>query len=110
MSGHLDLGAVKVLGVAQCHLDAAATWARDWPCPACGDQQPLDRAWALKIRNFTDPALERAVVVCNDCFVSLGDLAADVEEDRISIAADDDPVELLGRALDTDEVEVAFRR
>lgn len=111
MAGRLDLASLEVLGVAECDLVIGAAAANEWPCPSCGEQQSLRRAWALKVRNRTDRPLERAIVVCHDCFVSLGDTVADrIVDEPVTIAPDDDPIELLRRALDTDEVDVAFQR
>ncbi len=109
MSGTLDLGSVEILGIAECDLADSAITAPQWPCPACGDPQPLERAWALKVRNHTEPHLERGVVVCNECFARLGDAAvARVSDEPVAISGGDDPAELLQRALDTDEVELPF--
>lgn len=111
MAGRLDLASLEVLGVAECDLALGAAAAHEWPCPACGEEQSLRRAWALKVRERTDRPMERAVVVCNDCFVSLGDTVADrIAAEPVTISEDDDPIELLRNALDTDEVDVAFQR
>lgn len=109
MSPSLDLTSIEVLGFAECDLAVAAVSAHEWPCPTCGEPQPLNRAWALKVRNVTEPQLERAIVVCNDCFTGLGEVTAErISEEPLTVSSDEDPRELLGRALDTDEVEVPF--
>lgn len=109
MSGTLDLMAIEVLGVTECALDVSAAASREWPCPACGDHQPVDHAWAMKVRNRSGRPMERAVVVCNGCFATLGELLAEeISGEPVTITADDDPIELLGTALDTDEVQIPF--
>lgn len=110
MSGLLDLSSIDVLGVAECDLDLPTVAAHEWPCPACGEQQPVGQAWALKIRNRNGAPMERAVVVCDGCFANLGEvLAGRTSGSRVTISTDDDPIELLRTTLDTDEVEVPFR-
>lgn len=109
MAPRLDLASIEVLGFAECDLEVAAVSAHEWPCPTCGDPQPLDRAWALKVRNLTEPELERAIVVCNDCFTGLGEVTAErISEEPLAVSSHEDPRELLRHALDTDEVEVPF--
>ena len=109
MSGQLDLKAIDVLGVAECHLALSDVASHEWPCPACGHSQALRQAWARKVRNRTGRPMERAVVVCDGCFTDLGEkLAERISDQPITINADDDPIELLGTTLDTDEVQIPF--
>lgn len=109
VSGELDLTSIDVIGVAECALDVRAPSAHDWPCPACGLHRPVDRAWALKIRNRTGAPMQRAIVVCDDCFAALGEVVAkQFSDEPVTISPDDDPIELLRTALDTDDVQVAF--
>lgn len=105
MSGLLDLAAVHVLDIARFELNAP--FATRWPCPGCGDDRELTGAWALKVRNRTGLALERAVVVCNDCLVDFGETAVITDRARepVAVNQNDDPIRMLRDAFDTDSVE-----
>lgn len=107
MSGLLDLAAVDVLDIAPFRLDAP--FARQWPCPGCGQDRELTGAWALKVRNRTGPTLERAIVVCNDCLAQFGDRASSADPARapVTVTQNDDPIRLLRDAFDTGSVEFA---
>lgn len=50
---------------------ALAETRGDWPCPFCEERQPIAGSYAARVRNLTNPPLERWVRVCAICVPSL---------------------------------------
>lgn len=107
MATAFDLAETVIVGAAR-FAGPRPLGTTEWPCPSCGERRPIERGYALKVRNRTGNPMERAVLVCADCAEehvpdSIG------EPISITLREEDDIASVVRDILDTGDLEAVGR-